>query len=255
MRLLLVALAAVLALSAATTHFQESFGPGWESRWTKSTFKGDEAGELVATEDGGVKTATDARFYQYSAPIKSFSNKDKTLVFQFSVAHPQTIDCGGGYFKLLAAGYDAAKFNGDTPYHIMFGPDICGSTKRTHAIITHKGKNHLITKELPVQADTYTHVYTLIINPDGTFEVLVDNNSERKGLITDEWDILPPKEINDPAQSKPADWVDSPKMDDPSDKKPEGWDSIPAQIADPEAKKVCARGRGFFIVSVLFRSC
>ncbi len=56
--------------------------------WVKSTFKGEEAGDLVSTENGGVKTATDARFYQYSAAFPAFSNKGKTLVFQFSVAHP-----------------------------------------------------------------------------------------------------------------------------------------------------------------------
>ncbi|KAL5158674.1 Non-specific phospholipase C1 [Glycine soja] len=31
-----------------------------------------------------------------------FSNKDKTLVFQFSVKHEQKLDCGGGYMKLLS---------------------------------------------------------------------------------------------------------------------------------------------------------
>ncbi len=93
-----------------------------------------------------------------------------------------------------------------------FGPDICGSTKRTHAIITHKGKNHLITKDLPTQSDIFTHVFTFILHPNQTFEVLVDNNSERKGAVTDEWDILPPKQINDPAASKPKDWVDEPKV-------------------------------------------
>jgi len=159
------------------------------------------------------------------------------LVFQFTVANRQSIDCGGAYFKLLPAGFDQSKFNGDTAYDIMFGPDICGGTRRTHAIITHKGKNHLISKDLPTQSDTFTHVYTLILHSDDTFEVLVDNNSERKGKITDEWDILPPKQINDPNAKKPSDWVDEAKMADPADKKPEGWDSIPAQIVDPEAKK------------------
>jgi len=234
----LVALLALVCAVSATTYFQESFGPGWESRWVKSAFKGDEAGDLVSTPEGGVKTNTDARFYQYSAAFPAFSNVGKTLVFQFSAAHPQHIDCGGGYFKLLPAGFEGAKFNGDTPYDIMFGPDICGGTKRTHAIITHKGKNHLITKDLPTQSDTFTHVFTFIIRPDQTFEVLVDNNSERKGTITDEWTgILPPKQINDPAASKPKDWVDEPKISDPNDKKPDGWDDVPAQITDPDAKK------------------
>jgi len=43
--------------------------------------------------------------------------------------------------------------------------------------------------------------------------------------------------INDPAQSKPADWVDEAMINDPEDVKPEGYDDIPAQIVDPDAKK------------------
>jgi calreticulin len=228
----------LVAVVSATTFFAEDFSSGWEKRWVQSTHKPEaERGELVADESGGVKTATDARFYQYSAKIAPFSNKGKDLVLQFSVANRQNIDCGGAYWKLLPA-LDQSKFNGDSPYFVMFGPDICGSTKRTHAIITHKDKNHLIKKDLNVQSDKFTHVYTFIIKADHkTFDVLIDNVSERSGQITDEWDILPPKKINDPAASKPADWVDSPKMDDPTDVKPAGWDDIPAQIADPEASK------------------
>lgn len=229
---------ALLSVACATNYFKEDFGAGWEARWVKSTSKGDEAGELVATAEGGVKTGTDARFYQYSASFPAFTNQNKDLIFQFSVAHPQGLDCGGGYFKLLPKGFDGEKFNGDVPYEIMFGPDICGGNKRTHAIITHKGKNHLIKKDLSVPSDKFTHVFTFVIKADHkNFEVFIDNVSERTGLIVDEWDILPPKEISDPAASKPADWVDEPKMDDPNDTKPGGWDDISAQISDPEASK------------------
>merc|ERR1711991_116669 len=230
-------LLAIVCVAYSKTYFAEDFGAGWESRWVKSTNKGAEGGDLV-TEGDGVKTSADAKFYQYSATFPSFSNKDSDLVFQFSVAHPQGIDCGGGYFKLMGSGFDQENFSGDTPYAIMFGPDICGATKRTHAIITHNEKNHLISKDVPTQSDTLTHVFTFIINKDHkTSNILVDNESERKGVITEEWDILPPREIPDPAAKKPADWVDEPKMDDPKDEKPAGYDDIPAQVADPEAKK------------------
>eukprot|EP00962_Isochrysis_galbana_P023280 scaffold7011_cov112-Isochrysis_galbana.AAC.10 len=36
--------------------------------------------------------------------------------------------------------------------------------------------------------------------------------------------------IDDPTDSKPADWVDETMIDDPEDKKPEGYDDIPAQV-------------------------
>jgi len=45
------------------------------------------------------------------------------------------------------------------------------------------------------------------------------------------------KKINDPSQSKPADWQDQKFITDPEDKKPDGYDDIPKEIVDPEATK------------------
>merc|ERR1712242_308304 len=66
--------------------------------------------------------------------------------------------------------------------------------------------------------------------------VLIDNESAQTGSLTDDWDMLPPKKIKDPEQSKPADWVDAAKIDDPEDVKPEDWEK-PEHIADPDATK------------------
>jgi calreticulin len=127
---------------------------------------------------------------------------------------------------------------GESEYNIMFGPDVCGtSTKKVHVIFTKNGKNHLIKKNIPAETDQLTHVYTLIVRPDNTYEVRIDGNKKESGSLSDDWDILPPKKIKDPSQSKPSDWVDNPKMADPSDVKPEGYDDIPKQIVDPEATK------------------
>merc|ERR1712117_439042 len=78
--------------------------------------------------------------------------------------------------------------------------------------------------------------YTLIVNPDGTYEVLIDNESAQKGSLTEDWDFLPPKKIKDPEMGKPEDWDDRAKIDDPEDSKPEDWDQ-PEHIADPDATK------------------
>jgi len=155
------------------------------------------------------------------------------------VKHEQNIDCGGGYIKLLpATGVDQATFNGDTNYNLMFGPDICGSsTKKTHLIFTYKGKNHLIKKEIKCESDQFTHLYTLILHPDNTYEVQIDGKEVQKGNLKEDWDLLLPTEIKDPKSSKPADWVDEKQIPDPADKKPEGWDEIPKEIPDPAATK------------------
>jgi len=170
---------------------------------------------------------------------KSFTNKDKPLVLQFSVKHEQEIDCGGAYIKLLGD-IDQDKFGGDSPYQIMFGPDICGtSNRKTHVIFNYPPKNDnlLITNEVKCESDQLTHLYTLIVKPDNTFEVLIDLKSVREGSLEDEWPFLAPKTIKDPDVSKPKDWVDAKKIPDPEDKKPEGFDDIPAEIPDPDAKK------------------
>eukprot|EP01104_Vermistella_antarctica_P014780 TRINITY_DN470_c0_g1_i1.p2 TRINITY_DN470_c0_g1~~TRINITY_DN470_c0_g1_i1.p2 ORF type:complete len:281 (+),score=121.58 TRINITY_DN470_c0_g1_i1:404-1246(+) len=120
----------------------------------------------------------------------------------------------------------------------MFGPDICGSsTKRTHVIFNYKGENHLIKDEVRCESDQLTHLYTLIVKPDNTYSVLIDNEEKRTGNLAEDWDFLPAKEIKDPEQSKPVDWVDEAEIDDPEASKPEGYDDIPAEIADPDAEK------------------
>jgi len=234
----------------AKIFFSEKFDKDWEKRWVKSTAKEAEgsqgkwevsAGNIYndAEADKGLRTTEDARFYQITAEFPEFSNKGKTLVVQYSVKHEQNIDCGGGYLKILpATGVDQAKFNGDTNYNIMFGPDICGSsTKKTHLIFNYKGKNHLIKKEIRCETDTFTHLYTLILNPDNTYEVRIDGAEVASGSLKEDWDMLPPKEIKDPKASKPSNWVDEKMIADPTDKKPEDWDDIPKEIADPAATK------------------
>jgi len=236
------------AAVSATTFFEESFGDGdaWQKRWVESTFKGAEAGDWkVATgkyfadaHDKGLQTAQDARFYQISAEFKNeISSVGKPLVIQYEVKHEQNIDCGGGYVKLLPKGLDQTQFNGDSDYSIMFGPDICGATKKVHVIFNYKGKNHLINKEIPCESDASGHLYTLVVNADNTYKVLIDNVEKQSGSLKEDWDMLAPKQINDPVASKPSDWDDRAKVDDPTDKKPEGWDDIPKQIPNDAATK------------------
>lgn len=131
------------------------------------------------------------------------------------------------------------------------GPDICGySTKKVHVIFNYKGQNHLIKKDIKCkvatadlckheskessqvlltlktlnllfQDDELTHLYTLILNPDQTYEVRINNEKVESGSLEDDWDMLPSKKIKDPEAKKPSDWDDRAKIDDPNDTKPE----------------------------------
>lgn len=193
------------------------------------------------TSAKGIQTSQDARFYAVSADMgKTFSNENKPLVVQFSAKHEQKLDCGGGYIKLMPSTMgDQKTFGGESPYSIMFGPDICGSsTKRVHAIFTDtKGENLLIKKTVPCETDELTHVYTLIVQPNNTYEILVDNEVRSSGDLEDHWDFLPPKTVKDPEAKKPEDWDDRARIPDESDVKPDGWDEIPETIPDSEATK------------------
>jgi len=119
----------------------------------------------------------------------------------------------------------------------MFGPDICGpGTKKVHVIFNYKGKNHLIKKDIRCKDDTLTHLYTLIVEPDNSYTVLIDNEKAESGNLEEDWDMLPPKKIKDPKASKPEDWDEREQIDDASESKPEDWDR-PQHIPDPSAKK------------------
>lgn len=193
------------------------------------------------TDNKGIKTSADYRHYSLTAPLDTeVDNKGKDLYLSYTVKHEQYLDCGGAYIKLLPKGYNADTFGGDDEYRIMFGPDVCGtSTRKTHVIFNYPrtGENLLTKKSVRTETDNFSHRYTLGLHPDNTYEVYLDGEKVESGNLADDFDFLPPKMIKDPAQSKPADWVDEAQIPDPQDKKPAGYDDIPAQIPDPDAEK------------------
>ncbi|GKY95442.1 hypothetical protein MPSEU_000505800 [Mayamaea pseudoterrestris] len=257
MKLSNAAVLAALSVSpvAGKVYFKEQFNDeAWNKRWTiPSKWKPKaEMGKWEHTagkwygdkDDKGIQTSEDARFYGISAPLDEVYTSDasKPLVIQYTVKHEQKLDCGGAYIKLLPGGkkFDADKFSGDTPYSVMFGPDVCGtSNKKTHCILHYdkKDENLLIKKEVSCETDKVSHLYTLVISPDNTVEIFIDDKSVRKGALADEFDFLEPKEIKDPDAKKPEDWVDEKMIDDPSDVKPAGYDDIPKEIPDETAVK------------------
>jgi calreticulin len=192
-----------------------------EFKWTAGEYFADAA-------DKGIKASEDARHYAISAKLDSpLTNRGTDLVLQYSVKLEQELDCGGAYIKLMGE-TDQLKFGGDSPYQIMFGPDICGpSNKKTHVIVNYPPKkdNLLIKEEVKVESDKLSHLYTLHIKADNSFEVYIDQQSVRSGKLEEAFDFLVAKEIKDPSQSKPKDWVDEVKIADPEATMPEDWDS------------------------------
>merc|ERR1719198_2418247 len=76
----------------------------------------------------------------------------------------------------------------------------------------------------------------MVLKPDNTVRVEIDQEKIYEGSIKDDWEVLKPKVIDDPEDKKPSDWVEDSMMDDPEDKKPDDW-VTEQRIVDAEAKK------------------
>ncbi|KEF58120.1 calnexin [Exophiala aquamarina CBS 119918] len=247
--------------------FLEQFTDDWDTRWTpshakKQDSKSDEdwayVGEWSVEEptvlpgivgDKGLVVKNAAAHHAISAKFpKAVNNKGKTLVVQYEVKLQNGLECGGAYLKLLRdnKALHAEEFSNSSPYVIMFGPDKCGATNKVHFIFQHKNpktgeyeEKHL---KSPPQAkiNKLTTLYTLIVKPDNTFEILIDNKSAKNGSLLEDFSpaVNPDKEIDDPKDKKPEDWVELARIPDPEATKPEDWDEDePYELPDEDAEK------------------
>jgi len=244
-----ICFAGLLASTQGKIYFQETFGEGWEDRWVASKWKESEgtAGKFEAAtgkwfrdaaEDTGIQTAQDSKFFGIASAFESFSNEGKELVIQYQAKYEKDVECGGGYLKIGPKLDDLSTFGDPTPYNIMFGPDKCGYTKRTHLIFNYKGKNVLKKSDLSYkqEGEGTSHVYRMILKPDNTVKVEIDEEKVYEGSLKEDWEMLKAKTIDDPDDKKPGDWVDDSMMDDPETKKPEDWVEE-KRIVDADAKK------------------
>jgi len=238
-----------LGFVSGKIYFSETFSSGWEKRWTASKWKEGEGSQGTfelntgkffkdATEDAGIQTTADARFYGLSAEFPTFSNEGKELYIQYQAKYEKDPECGGGYVKLGPKMEDPTKFGDPTVYNIMFGPDKCGYTKRTHVIFQYKGKNVLKKTDVEYKNDDefVSHLYRLVVKPDNTVRVEIDDEKVYEGSLKEDWELLAPKQIPDSSDEKPKDWVEDSMMDDPNDKVPDDWVTEKRMI-DPTATK------------------
>merc|ERR1712232_965047 len=103
---------------------------------------------------------------------------------------------------------------------------------------SYKGNNVLKKSDLSYKQDGEgtSHVYRLVLKPDNTVRVEIDEEKVYEGSMKDDWELLKPKEIADPEDKKPGDWSDASMIDDPEDKKPDDWVEE-KRIVDADAKK------------------
>ena len=208
--------------------------------------------------DRGLVLTQPARHYAVTAPIVpaiALSRDDGDadapfpLVVQYEVRLQEGLTCGGAYIKLYEAGpaFSPSSVTGSTPYVLMFGPDRCGGTDKVHLIARYRSpvtglveEKHLLQPPR-TKSDKLSHLYTLVIKADGTYDVRIDGVSARAGNLSGadfEPPFLPPPTIPDPSDVKPDDWVDEPDMDDVTAVKPSDWDEdAPMTIPDEDAVK------------------
>uniref|UniRef100_H0W538 Calreticulin n=2 Tax=Cavia porcellus TaxID=10141 RepID=H0W538_CAVPO len=125
----------------------------------------------------------------------------------------------------------------ESEYYIMFGPDICGfGNNFVQVILQYQGKYHANNKTIKCRINKDTHLYTLVIHPNATYAVKIDNEQVTAGELEDDWAFLPPRRIKDPYARKPRKWDERLQIEDPKDKKPEDWEDSEF-IPDPDAKK------------------
>ncbi|XP_020643796.3 calreticulin [Pogona vitticeps] len=228
-------------------YFREEFDDedGWQKRWIQSKHRTDYgkfrigAGRFYGDreKDKGLQTTQDTKYYAVSARFRPFNNEGQTLVLQYTVKYDQRVDCGGAYVKLFPEDLSQEIMNEDSKYYIMFGPDICGEDKKiVQVIFNYKDDYYLIKKNITCETDDFTHLYTLIVRPDLTYEVKIDNYVAEAGHLEDDWDFLLPRKIVDPNMPKPEDWDERETIEDPMDKKPDDWDQ-PERIPDPNVSK------------------
>jgi hypothetical protein len=91
-----------------------------------------------------------------------------------------------------------------TPYSLMFGPDVCADTKKVHVIIARDGVNHESSNTTAPITDSLTHVYTLAILKNNTYQVYVDWVLRREASLYEDFAMVAPPKI--PVRGWPA-WV------------------------------------------------
>jgi len=201
--------------------------------------------------DKGLVVSSPARRHAISTIFTQPVNPKGTgLVVQYELQLQKNLECGGAYIKLLTASEELSTdgFKADTPYTIMFGPDKCGTTNKVHFILRHQSpktgeweEKHVASPPMIVN-DRQTHLYTAIVGADNTVKILIDNEEKTSVSLLKDGDfkpnVNPDKQIDDPDDKKPDDWVDEAQIDDPTASKPDDWDEdAPAKIDDPKSTK------------------
>ena len=115
-----------------------------------------------------------------------------------------------------------------------------------HFIFKHKNpvtgeyeEKHL-SQNVAMNNTKQSTLYGLHVKADNSFTLKINGEDKATGSLLEDFtpEVNPAKEIDDPEDTKPADWIDAAKIADPEATKPEDWDEdAPFQIVDEAAEK------------------
>jgi hypothetical protein len=170
----------------------ESVVPNYSRAWSvgPTEYPQTHEGERALIESTGRgRSAVSTRFQ------KRINVANKTFVLQYEMRAQYRYRCLSAGLKLFSdPQFDPTTLTNETAYTIMFGPDVCAFSRVSFELgyknpETNRIEIHNFTDSPRAPKDRTTHLYTLIIRPDATFSILIDNELEKEGNLF--YDLAP----------------------------------------------------------------
>lgn len=173
-----------------------------QDRWNVVGSPGDSVVEvshgpwaLNKTDVGLVSALYNGELALHAKLDNPFSSKDKTTIIQMSVKFMKHFPCHDSLLKVFSSNI-SSPISHSTPHLIAFGPTHCQGKSWLRSSLNYDGKLFDLKTNIPIEKDNLTHVYTLIIDGETqSYSILIDNEIVNAGLISKDWEMLQPEQI------------------------------------------------------------
>ena len=212
-----------------TNHFRTNGKWSNEYTYPLQTRKG-EKGLVIKT-----KEKSHGISYLFPTPIYT---PNETLIIQYETRAQFLYLCASVFLKIfIDPKFNPIDFNNQTSRFLEFGPERCNSYNNSRLNFFINNIEYKLKKKINIPIDEISHLYTLIIRSNNTFEILIDMKSIHNGTFTNSFNpnIIEPEFIDDINDKKPLNWVEEEYIYDLNAKKPIDWDeNQPKTIPDPK---------------------
>ncbi|KAL8269963.1 hypothetical protein Esti_006121 [Eimeria stiedai] len=144
--------------------------------------------------DTGIMAASKGLRHAISSllPFKTPPSPKLPMVLQYELQQQhRDFRCGGGYLTLFfsANTQELYQFDNETPYALQFGADQCGHRQEILLKATRmcsilgKRVEHSLYPSIVLPYTWHTRLLTLLLEPTGTYKILVDGRTIREGMI------------------------------------------------------------------------